>query len=177
MDKRIYEFLDGWTTYAQTRHGWNLVKIKVWLAATLLFSGLVWANGLTVSRVPLMIFLGGMYGLVLWSRVNDFKADGDYPENIRKCERLNAKVLEDREEQRHLRLLFTPLFAIFLVTDTIILLTGSHSPIDTISRCVWDLSVLLSPYVDCCYHMGPGKHSKELNKQEATNAATSRSAG
>lgn len=170
MDKRVYEFIDGWAAYFQSKRGWNLAKAKVWVAFSTLVLGLAQANTNTYGREVLLLFIGLCFGLGLWTEVNNFKVNGDYPESVRKCEHLNAFAVVIRERMRPFRtfglfflgviwLLNIPFFVAKLDIGSLIVL-------------VWYPMILLDQYLDCCFYLGPGKHSKELNRQEATDAVT-----
>lgn len=170
MDRRIYEFVDGWATYFQTKRGWNLARAKVWCQFSALISSLAWANMIESGRLIFLIVNAVFVGVPLWSRIKAFKDDGDYPDSLRKCERLNARAVYMRENHGKARIIWLWLFGVIVVA----IIPVFSAPKDA-CWIVWAIAITLGSYLDCCLYLGPGQHSRELNKKEATNAATERS--
>lgn len=170
MDKRVYEFIDGWAAYFQSKRGWNLAKVKVWVAFALLVLGLAHANTNTTGRVLMLFVIGIFFGVGVLFEVKNFKANGDYTESVRKCEHLNALAVVMRERVRHFRTFCLFFLGVILLLNIPIFI--AKLDIGSLIVFVWYPMILLDQYLDCCFYLGPGKHSKELNRQEATDAVT-----
>jgi hypothetical protein len=177
MDRRIYEFVDGWAAYFQTKRGWNLARGKVWAAFACLMLSLVFANSVSSGRVFFLLLNGFWWGIILYGNILIFRDEADYAESVRKCEKLNAKVQYVRDSRKTGRRIWLCLFSFITAVDVVhYAIHPEHSEIivDAI-WIVWAMAITLDAYLDCCFYLGPGHHSRELNRKEVTNAASERS--
>lgn len=167
MDKAIYEFVDRWAAYFQKHHGWNLLAVRVYLRGGMLVSSTgFFLMARSMEKIPgiwttFTIINAAMLFLLMQTAIKTHERLGDYPENKTKCDTLNVLTVIERETHRTGRTMH-----LVLCISLLPLVIWPPIIISDICWVIWVIQTIIFQYVECCLFLGPGQHSKELDKKE-----------
>lgn len=163
MDTKILNWLDAITTKLQ-RKGYLLTAVYVWVAFLNLLIQLANQNQ-TPYRAFFIPMVGVVWGIWLYGSVRWAQANKDYPQSVRMMEKLNARVLHDREMERWWRgfMRYMSCFFIGLDIGEIIFLQGKLVS-NLLDISAWIIMTIMI-HLHGCFYLGPGHFAKDTQKE------------
>ena len=161
LDIWLLDKLDSLTTKLQ-RKGYLLTSIHVHVSGVIFASAIL--SCFLKGQFVWMVVVGGVFGLILFGINIWAQNHKDYPSSVKMMEKLNAKVLYNREN----RSLYRWIWLAFIVTlwplDLVDVFSGNISKGIMSSICLF--SMVLSCFLDGCFFIGPGEFAKETQSQD-----------